>query len=456
MTIENNQINLFDDADPTNIVKTGGEPFKNGNMNKLQLSDRPFHNWYRFVLSYPPHLVRRYIDDFGLKVGETLLDPFCGTGTTLVEGKLRRLRTVGIEANPIAHFAASVKTNWDINPDVLKGECENIAKRTNEILALQNINDLQDCSDHLDKLQLKTVPDDAEKLLLKNSISPLPLHKSLLLLQEIRKNKDRPFYNHALLALAKTLVYDISNLKFGPEVGVGKIKRDAPVVLSWLQEIRRMASDLKAVSAANYFESKVFLGDARRMNDLVEEASIDAVITSPPYPNEKDYTRTTRLESVILGFVKDRKELQSYKKTLIRSNTRGVYKSDDDDKVIEQFPDIMAIANEIENRRVAMNKTSGFERAYARVTKLYFGGMYKHLQQLSLLLKPGAQVAYVVGDQASYLRVMIRTGELLVQIAESLGYKHVRTDLFRTRLATATGEQLREEVVILKWGENDE
>jgi DNA modification methylase len=31
--------------------------------------------------------------------------------------------------------------------------------------------------------------------------------------------------------------------------------------------------------------------------------SVDAVITSPPYPNEKDYTRTTRLESVLLGFL---------------------------------------------------------------------------------------------------------------------------------------------------------
>ena len=39
--------------------------------------------------------------------------------------------------------------------------------------------------------------------------------------------------------------------------------------------------------------------------------SVDAVITSPPYPNEKDYTRTTRLEMVLLGFVHNRAELQS-------------------------------------------------------------------------------------------------------------------------------------------------
>jgi hypothetical protein len=85
------------------------------------------------------------------------------------------------------------------------------------------------------------------------------------------------------------------------------------------------------------------------------------------------------------------------------------------------------------------------------VTKLYFGGMARHLAQLRRVLCPGARLAYVVGDQASYLRVMIRTGQLLADIAESLGYEVVGLDLFRTRLATATKEQLREEVVVLRW-----
>ena len=88
---------------------------------------------------------------------------------------------------------------------------------------------------------------------------------------------------------------------------------------------------------------------------------------------------------------------------------------------------------------------------YARVTRLYFGGMARHLAELRSALRPGARLAYVVGDQASYLRVMIRTGQLIADIAESLGYELVGIDLFRTRLATATREQLREEVVVLRW-----
>lgn len=90
-------------------------------------------------------------------------------------------------------------------------------------------------------------------------------------------------------------------------------------------------------------------------------------------------------------------------------------------------------------------------RLYPKVTKLYFGGMARHLADLRTVLRPGSQLAYVVGDQASYLRVMIRTGQLLAEIAQALGYEVVRIDLFRTRLATATREQLREEVVVLRW-----
>jgi hypothetical protein len=178
---------------------------------------------------------------------------------------------------------------------------------------------------------------------------------------------------------------------------------------------------------------------------------VDAVITSPPYPNEKDYTRTTRLESVLLGFYSEMNQLRDFKKGLVRSNTRGVYKSDNDDQWVENNERVQSLAEEIEKRRVELGKTSGFEKLYARLTKLYFGGMARHLHELQTVLRPGAQLAYVVGDQASYFRVLIRTGELLAIIARDLGYEVVRIDLFRTRFATATQHDLREEVVVLRW-----
>src|SRR3972149_1075920 len=92
----------------------------NGRANKLAPGDRAFHDWYRFVLSFPPHLVSSYIEDFGLDGRHVILDPFCGTGTTIVESKLRGIQAIGLEANIFAHFASSVKVDWEINPDLLK------------------------------------------------------------------------------------------------------------------------------------------------------------------------------------------------------------------------------------------------------------------------------------------------------------------------------------------------
>jgi hypothetical protein len=208
---------------------------------------------------------------------------------------------------------------------------------------------------------------------------------------------------------------------------------------------------LRLVSNKSFPSSRVYLGDARNVSEIIEPNSVDAVITSPPYPNEKDYSRTTRLESVVLGFIKSKLELREMKRTFIRSNTRGVYKDDEDDKWIAEYPEIQRIAESIEKRRKELGKNSGFERLYGKVTKLYFGGMARHLADLRSVLRPGAQLAYVVGDQASYLRIMIHTGRLLADIAEALGYELMRIDLFRTRYATATREQLREEVVVLRW-----
>lgn len=428
-----------------------------GFNNKLYVEDAAAHEWYRFVLSYPPHLVRDYIQRFGLTGEKCLLDPFCGTGTTIVEGKKLSIPTIGIEANRMAYFASKVKVNWSPVPDHLLAHAERIATATLKKFEAEGIVDseAEERNNGKRALTLRTLPEESLKLLLGDSISPLPLHKALILLETIREHRDKRYNEHELLAFAKAIVFSISNLHFGPEVGVSREKKgDAPVVASWLANVRAMANDLRELKSHGNTPSTVHHADARQLKELIKPKSIDGVITSPPYPNEKDYTRTTRLESVLLGFIKDKTELRELKRGLMRSNTRNVYKGDEDDTWIANHEEIQRIANEIDAKRIELGKTSGFEKLYGKVTKLYFGGMAKHLAELRESLRPGAYLAYVVGDQASYFRVMIRTGQLLGDVAKSLGYQLVDIDLFRSRLATATKEQLREEVVILHWPTN--
>ncbi|MCY3627869.1 MAG: DNA methyltransferase [Gammaproteobacteria bacterium] len=56
-------------------------------LNAIRPEDLPIHRWYRSVLSFPPHLVKDYLTRFSIQPDANVLDPFCGTGTTLVECK---------------------------------------------------------------------------------------------------------------------------------------------------------------------------------------------------------------------------------------------------------------------------------------------------------------------------------------------------------------------------------
>lgn len=427
--IESNEI-AFAAIDQTLISNT--------NKNKLCDQDRAVHDWYRFVLSFPPHLVRTYLDEWGINSSHCVLDPFCGTGTTAVQCKMLGIPSVGTEASPMAHFASETKVNWSVSSADLLAVAHDIYRKAKRKCD-------EPCS------SLRSFPSDATKLLLKNSISPLPLHKVLILQESMEQSTYRTLFPHLWLALAKVTVGTASNLRFGPEVGVGAQKHDAEVLDAWLDTVRKMAEDIQPLSDLSDIPSQIHHVDARQAGQFIPEKSIDAVFTSPPYPNEKDYSRTTRLETVLLGFASTKDELRQIKKGLLRSNTRGVYKGDDDDEWVSNFPSVQTIADAIEARRIELGKTSGFEKLYGRVTKLYFGGMAKHLADIRPLLKPGARLGYVVGDQASYLRVMIRTGQILAEIAETLGYDVISIDLFRTRLATATKEMMREEVLVLEW-----
>jgi DNA methylase len=149
--------------------------------NKLRPEDRPAHDWYRFVLSFPPHLVRDYIARFDLNSNHRVLDPFCGTGTTLVECKKLGISSVGTESNPMPCFASRVKVTWEVNPDGLLSHAQEVAGRAEERLNFEGSgadSDLPLFRKNGKHSRLRSLPTEVGKLLLKDSISPAPLHKT--------------------------------------------------------------------------------------------------------------------------------------------------------------------------------------------------------------------------------------------------------------------------------------
>ena len=177
------------DFNAATTLEKGASRETDSRVNRLDSRDRAFHDWYRFVLSFPPHLVRDYIEGFGLGAGQAILDPFCGTGTTLVESRLHGMRAIGLEANPIAHFASSVKVDWEIDPDSLTGRAHDIADSTLKVLRAQGIDDNQPFQGSPQNIPLRTLDPEANKLLLANSVSPLPLHKTLVLLDRLKEHQ---------------------------------------------------------------------------------------------------------------------------------------------------------------------------------------------------------------------------------------------------------------------------
>lgn len=166
---------------------------KNGSeLNRFYEDDLLIHDWYRFVLSYPPHLVKNYLYKFGIDKRHCVLDPFCGTGTTLVECKKHGISSIGIEANPVVHLMAETKTRWEVDGAALAKHAEAIAKEAQERIIKYGDN-------------LKTLNEEQEKLIITDSISPIPLHKALFLLEVMDEFYDARFSNFEKTAFAKQL-----------------------------------------------------------------------------------------------------------------------------------------------------------------------------------------------------------------------------------------------------------
>lgn len=400
------------------------------------------HEWYRIILGYSDHLVSALLDEFGLPPKAQVLDPFCGSGTTLVEGMKRGLRVTGIDANPSSCFAARVKTNWTVDPAILRSLLPNLEDRYRRQLKKGEF-----AEDTFYRYLEETG-------YLRRWLSVKPARKIVALGRSIRGLRAPQECKDALmLALAAQTIHGSSNVRFGPELYCRRAKRDSAVFPQFADRVRRMCNDLSLVNGTQHGSATVIQGDARKCGDLIGgRHQFLAVISSPPYPTEHDYTRNSRLELALLGFVNNRDTLRTIKQQMIRSHTKGIYKSDDDSSQVKENGRIQQLASEIDAK--AKEKTHGFARLYSRVLREYFGGLKRHFQSVLPLLTPGAKCAYVVGDQSSYLQVPIPTSELLADIAQSCGFEHLKTRQWRVRWSTTMKRHVVENILLLQVPEN--
>jgi DNA modification methylase len=435
-------------------------------VNIIHKTDTPIHNWYRFVQSYPPHLVRQYIERFAIQRRDLLCDPFCGTGTTLVEAKKCGVRSVGCDAHPFAVLVSRVKTNWSLDVDLLSSLLRQILADAEEQMIRYGLPPLSFYTMMVRERGIGQkngyrLSDDEQKLLPTGFLSERPLQRLLILRDEIEdltEKHQQEIRDFFLLAMAYVIANGAGNFAFGPEIYRTKPKPDYDVLDHFARHAGLMILEIdRAKTTGNHkVMAQVFLDDARRLDHI--PSGLAGVITSPPYPNEKDYTRTTRVESLILGLLKNREQLRSVKESLLRSNTRNVFVMDNDGDEVAEFKSIQTVCQKIERKRLELGKTSGFEKLYHKVVAHYFGGMRRHLRALRPKLKPKSLLAYVLGDQLSFLMVPIATAELLGEVAAAEGFEVVGRELWRERVGTKVRNsetnqrtvRVREEILVLQ------
>jgi DNA methylase len=424
-------------------MRTGGSERLAAPYNIQKLENGAIHRWYRFVLAYPDHFVRSQLQSFRVRPRDLVLDPFVGSGTTCVESKFRGFPSIGIDAHPFFVFATGVKTTWDVDLETLRdarasvlGELKNsIVGRTALDIAPEELRTLTDIYPY-------------EGLLTRKYVSPLPLAKCIELRSIVDEVDDAKIRDLFKLALATTFVSS-ANVDFGPEIGLTKPKRDSPVLENFASRTAEMIEDLEKVAGTEAPTSDVWIGDSRTMEG-VEADSVAAIVTSPPYPVDKDYTRQIRLESAILGFVTNLAESRRVKERMVRASTRQIYAVDNDTDLVRSTPEVMRIINEIVRRARADGDTSGFVKQYPRLVGEYFGGMKRHMESAYRCLRRGGRAAYVVGDSRSFKMVHIETAKILAKIAADVGFRVDGIELWRDRRSTAHEKTLPENVLLLR------
>jgi DNA modification methylase len=409
----------------------------------------PFHNWYNFVLGYSPQFPEYLIKKLNINSSHFVVDPFMGTGTTLVTCKQYGIPSSGLDANDYFIDVAKTKLNWNLDTIELEKYQSIII---NAFISYSSGIDFENGLESSPIIFETTVKTKSYKDLLQGVrtklldpryISDKPLLKLNILkeiIQELIPETNKEFFNLAL----SSIIVPVSNIRYGPGFGVAKAKDDVDVLKYFKQKTDKMIGDLKGLKQHNKTYSEVFHGDARQLDKTYKPNSIDFMITSPPYPGDHEYTKHTKLELIFMGFATSNEEFRTIKKRMVRGSTTNIYKEDKEREQISDIISIQKVTNLIEERLKADNATSGFEKLYTKLVWEYFGGMYNTFLTAKTVLKEHGKFSLLVSDSHAFKMTHIKTAEILGEVAIKAGFRSVDIELWQNKISTSHKYNLHE------------
>ncbi len=397
----------------------------------------PVHRWVPWIAGFSREFVRSALERYIPKSG-TVLDPFSGVGTTLVEAILAGHDAFGFEINPYAALACRTKIN---------------AYRLDDKSIHQTIDDLEGFYNH--SVRNGVVPSSKPPREFKTRgpfYSPKVMRKVLILQDFISKLENSDMRDLFKVAFGATMVV-YSNYSYEPSLGrrvsAGKANiEDFPVGQVVVAKLRQMAEDMRWMRShlkGRNPRAQVYNESFFNVSGIVRAASVDLLITSPPYLNNYHYNRNTRPHLYWLGLISKSSDMKKLEENNFGKYWQTVREATRIDLDFDpKYVDIVETLHELRGKTPEKGIYGG--NGWANYAASYFNDCYRFAKASKYVLKRGGVALVVIGN--SILQgVMIPTDRYLAKIAECVGLEIVDIHIPR---ATRVGNSIIQSEVRVK------
>ncbi|MDZ4340260.1 MAG: RNA methylase [candidate division NC10 bacterium] len=397
------------------------------------------HGLHEYKGKFNPQIVRATGNLLGLPQDAWVLDPFCGSGTCLLECAHVGWNALGIDLNPLGVFISNAKLDaMRVDVKILQEQADDIVKRLHE--RARGL----DLEEPLSLFGYRRLRPPVEVNLPNRAYLKEWFPSSVLAQLECIEGEIRRLENGAVQSIARAVLSHGLRIISWQDPGDLRIRRrkdpaeNYPAIPWFVAELTQRT---QAIGRARTILGKVqglqyaIMGDSRHglpgnISCLPSAAHLfDCVITSPPYATALPYIDTQRLSLAFLGLLQQ-DDLRVVEKSLIGNREITPREREYEEAEMDRASDLLP--EEVVNlcgrtRRLAGQSDSGFRRRNVPALLFrYFRDMRCVFASVLPLVRPGKCFALVVGSNRTTLageEITIDTPRLLAKVAQHAGWQ---------------------------------